>query len=173
MIIRVVFQWFGDEADPLVGHAIARGGVEVNAQYAGRFDVPTGFLEGFAHGGFGQGFVRVQMAGGLIEHHASVLEFLDHQEAAVVFDDGGDGDVGFPVHEFSSNSKAETHSNIGVSLLAMTVGQSPQVLNGIPQSRAGSFLQWNGVDSENTNPGTGPGFVMFPYNLKPAQRQPR
>jgi hypothetical protein len=66
-------------------------------------DVPAGFFEGFAHGGLDQGFVRVEVTGGLVEYRSSVLGFFDHQEAAVVFDDGGDGDVGFPVHRASSD----------------------------------------------------------------------
>ena len=98
LIFRVVFQCLGDKTDPLVGHAIARGGIQVDADDAGGFHVPAGFFQGFAHGGFGQGFIRVQMAGGLVEHGAAALEFFDHQEAAVVFDDGGDGDVRLPGH---------------------------------------------------------------------------
>lgn len=74
------------------------GGVEVDADDTGGFDVPAGFLEGFANRGLDEGFIRVEVAGRLVEHGATALEFLDHQEAAVVFDEGGDSNVGLPGH---------------------------------------------------------------------------
>ncbi len=42
------------------------------------------------------------MAGRLVEDHLSVLQFFDEQEAPVVFDDGGDGDMGLPFHRVVS-----------------------------------------------------------------------
>ncbi len=54
------------------------------------------FLEGFARTGFDQRLARIKMAGWLIEPYALVGFFLDQQEAAVMFDDSGNRDIGFP-----------------------------------------------------------------------------
>ncbi len=56
-----------------------------------------GFLEAFPPNGFHQGFPLVQMAGGLIEEDAVVGLLLHQQVFAVLFHDGGDHHVGFPV----------------------------------------------------------------------------
>jgi hypothetical protein len=42
----------------------------------------------------------LDMACGLIEHPLVVGLFLDHKEATIPFDDGGDGCVGRPAHRF-------------------------------------------------------------------------
>ncbi|MNE86390.1 hypothetical protein D3C80_1834860 [compost metagenome] len=86
------------EADALVGHTIAGGGIEVDADQAGQLDLPGGFFEGFAQCGVEQAFVGLEVAGGLVEYVLAGLELLDHEEAALVFDEGGDGDVGLPGH---------------------------------------------------------------------------
>ncbi|MNP71790.1 hypothetical protein D3C76_1682290 [compost metagenome] len=49
-LVRVVAQRSCGEADALVGHAVAGGGVEVDAGDGGEFDLPAGFLQGFAQG---------------------------------------------------------------------------------------------------------------------------
>ncbi|MNR61983.1 hypothetical protein D3C85_1838750 [compost metagenome] len=38
------------------------------------------------------------MAGGLIEDMLAGFEFFDHEEAALVFDEGGDSDMRLPGH---------------------------------------------------------------------------
>ena len=94
----MVFDGLAGKADALVGHAIAGSGIKVDANHAGQFDVVTGFFEGFADGGLDQALVRVQMPGRLVEYCAVALELFNHQKAAIVFNDSGDGDVGFPFH---------------------------------------------------------------------------
>ena len=82
----------------LISHAIAGGGVQVDADHAGQFDFPGGFFEGFAQGGLGQGFVGFEVAGGLVEDVLAGFELFDEQEFTFVLDEGGDGDVGLPGH---------------------------------------------------------------------------
>ncbi|MNH31209.1 hypothetical protein D3C79_915470 [compost metagenome] len=82
----------------MVGHTVARGGIKVDADYAGQFDFPGGFFEGFAAGGVEQALVGFQVPGGLVVDVFAGFEFLDHEEAALVFDDGRDSDVGVPGH---------------------------------------------------------------------------
>ncbi|SPO56300.1 protein of unknown function [Pseudomonas sp. JV551A1] len=96
--VGVMAHGAGGEADALVGHAVAWGGVQVDADHAGELDFPGGFFEGFAQGGLGQGLVGFEVAGGLVEDVLVGFEFFDEEELAFVFDDGGDGDVGLPGH---------------------------------------------------------------------------
>ncbi|MNM84078.1 hypothetical protein D3C81_961540 [compost metagenome] len=93
----------GGEADALVGHAVAGGGVQVDADHAGQLDFPGGFLQGFAQGGLGQGLVGLEVAGRLVEDVLVGFEFLDEEELAFVLDDGRYGDVGLPGHEHLLN----------------------------------------------------------------------
>ncbi|MND44216.1 hypothetical protein D3C80_350470 [compost metagenome] len=83
----------GGEAHALVGHAVGRRGIQVDAGDAGQLDLPAGFLEGFAQGGLEQAFVGFQVAGGLVEHHAAFGVFLHQEKAALILDHGGHGDV--------------------------------------------------------------------------------
>ncbi|THF28356.1 hypothetical protein E5170_22020 [Pseudomonas atacamensis] len=70
--------------------------------------------------------------------------------------------MGEPFHKTFLNIQVKTRPPVGASLLAKAVGQSTKVLNDKPHSRAGSLPQGIYVVSKNTNPGTRPGFVMFP-----------
>jgi hypothetical protein len=71
-----------------------------------------------------------------------VLEFLDHQETAVVFDDGGDGDVGFPVHEVFLNFECCNTVIVGAGLLSDSGGSvNIDALNDKPLSRASQLPQ--------------------------------
>ena len=88
----------GGEAYALVGDAVGRGGVQVDAGNGAQLDLPAGFLEGFAQGGLKQAFGGLQVPGGLVQHLAAVGLFLDQQEAALVLDDGRYGDMGMPAH---------------------------------------------------------------------------
>ena len=81
------------EADALVGHTIAGRRVQVNTDHAGELDFPGRFFQGFAQGGLGQGLERFQVASRLVEDVLAGLEFFDEKEFALVFDDGGDGDI--------------------------------------------------------------------------------
>ena len=38
------------------------------------------------------------MAGGLVKYGSAFGEFFNHEETAIVFNDGGDGDVGSEAH---------------------------------------------------------------------------
>lgn len=82
------------KAHALIGDAVARGGIQVDADQAGELDLPARFLQRLPDGGLAQVLVGLQVAGGLIEHQSACLEFLHQEEAALVFDYGSDGDVG-------------------------------------------------------------------------------
>lgn len=66
----------GGEAYALVGDAVGRGGVQVDAGNGAQLDLPAGFLEGFAQGGLKQAFGGLQVPGGLVQHLAAVGLFL-------------------------------------------------------------------------------------------------
>ena len=78
--------------------AVDRVAPQVGADQRLGLEAPGGFFAGLADHGFEQGFAIFEMAGGLIEHQAAGDAFLDHEEAAVALDDGGDGDIGIPAH---------------------------------------------------------------------------
>ena len=61
-------------------------------------EAPRGFLAGLADHGLEQRLAIFDVPGGLIEHQAAADAFLDHEEAAVALDDGGDGDFRLPGH---------------------------------------------------------------------------
>ncbi|MNT59545.1 hypothetical protein D3C72_1970660 [compost metagenome] len=96
--LRMMAQRFGDKADALIGHPIARRGIQINADDAGEFDIPASFFQRLAQRCLAQGFAGLEMAGGLIEHQVPALELFDEEKAALVFDDRGNGDVRMPIH---------------------------------------------------------------------------
>jgi hypothetical protein len=86
------------EGEAQVGTVVALGvAPAVDADQGLRLEVVGGFLEALADHSVHQGFALVQMAGGLVEENAVVGPFLHQQVLAVLFDDGRDDDVGFPV----------------------------------------------------------------------------
>ena len=55
-----------------------------------------GFFQGFADAGLDSAFAGVEVAGRVVQAQAVLRVFLDQQELAIAFDDGGNGDTGFP-----------------------------------------------------------------------------
>ena len=91
----VVAEGFGGESEAEVmapGFGLPLVGPDETCQA----HVPTGFLAGFAEGGFDQAFVRLQVAGGLVDDEAAVHALFHHQQAAIAHHHGGDGHVGLP-----------------------------------------------------------------------------
>ncbi len=67
----------------------------IDADQEFRLEFIGRFFQCFAHCTCRQGFIRFPVSGGLIEQQALGSVFFHQQEFAVLFEDGGDGDVGF------------------------------------------------------------------------------
>ena len=55
---------------------------------------PGRLFERLAHDGVDELLALLDVAGGLVEHHAVGDPLFDEQELAVALDDGGDGEIG-------------------------------------------------------------------------------
>src|SRR3990167_1357868 len=88
----------GGKTNALVSDAISGGGVQINAGDGAELDLPAGLFEGFAQGCLDQTFVGFQMAGRLVKYRSTFGQLFNHEKATVVFNQGGDGDVGREAH---------------------------------------------------------------------------
>lgn len=96
--LGVVCNRLSEKACAVIGGVVAWRRVETDADETLDVHGPTRFLERFAQRRFDQRFVLLEMAGRLIEYELFARVFLDEQKAAVIFNDGGDGDVRVPIH---------------------------------------------------------------------------
>ena len=86
-------------AETIVGNAVGRRLVGIDAQEMAGFYLPAGFLEGFASHRIQDGFIFLDVAGGLVKDDASATDFLNHEKApGLVLNDHGDGGMGCPGH---------------------------------------------------------------------------
>ena len=70
----------------------------INANKVLRLETVCRFFQCFARCSLRQGFVWLQMTGGLIESRAMRGMFLNKEEITALLNNGGYSDVGFPDH---------------------------------------------------------------------------
>ena len=106
------------ERDTQEGLAQVRGLPEVDADDFAWDERPAGFLERLARDGLLQGFAVLEVTGGLVQHHPAARAFLDQQELAVAFDDGGHGDVRLPYHARHYNEPGPRQQSTAVARIS-------------------------------------------------------
>src|SRR5690554_3955921 len=99
-LLRLESQRRSGKAGALVGHAIAAL-EQIHAGDAGYLNGPGRFFQGFPLGGFDKTFVGFQMASGLIEYDTITADFFHHEIPALIFYNGGDGNMRYKAHNNS------------------------------------------------------------------------
>ena len=100
--LGVVLQWNAKKSVATICDAIARCGVERNAEKALDVHCPPTFLESFTSSGLDKSFVALEMACRLIEDQFAVGVFFYQQKTIVLFDHSGDSNVRVPAHKNSA-----------------------------------------------------------------------
>ena len=83
----------------LSGWRLVRLLPEIDADERFRVEGPRRLFERLADHCIDELFALLDMAGGLVEHHAVGDPLLDEQELPIAFHDGGDGEIGTKDHE--------------------------------------------------------------------------
>ena len=84
------------KAKAQVDDVLARVVPTVNADQEFWAEMVRGFFQGLADNALNQRFIGFQVAGWLVEQLAVSGIFLDQQKFAVLLDDSGNGNMGFP-----------------------------------------------------------------------------
>ena len=102
----------------------------VGADHVGDAHVPAGFLAGFADRGFQQALVRLEVAGGLVDHQVAVGAFLHAQQTAIADHHGGHGHVGLPETAFAIAHRAWDAWIIGIMPALSLLPSAPSTRHG-------------------------------------------